>query len=220
MENGFAWQSNSRYALSARSSVKGIVRSLGKVWEEESDEITTGYLVPETRILLDWLGHLLDAIPSDQVHLKADVMIPTSEPYYQGTEPPADWHNPVPVPFLCGIENKSLLLAFAHRHRKHRIKRTARRLVAEDALKFIGGGAKTAAGYGRFERSFPIAGYELVDKEIDSWPKSITSPHKRFFRRPEGCESWSTIGERKIKEEVLGEIKSRYGQLWDRLTGI
>jgi hypothetical protein len=33
------------------------------------------------------------------------------------------------------------------------------------------------------------------------------------------AESWNKIGEQMIKEEVLSEIKSRYGELWNHPTG-
>lgn len=226
VENGFAWHQTLGTPYLPGSSVKGIVRSWAKVWEEESDEIINRIFGPRNSDSPS-VGSVifLDAIPSDQVHLKADVMTPHYGPYYQGTEPPADWHNPVPVPFLV-VESKQDFLfgLLPRRGQEAQDKEDCQKATnwLKDALKFIGGGAKTAAGYGRFEQVIPRSpGMDWLDKEIDRLAKEHNkSPQKVLFEVPmKVAESWSTIGERKIKEEVLGEIKSRYGQLWDRPTG-
>jgi len=82
------------------SSVKGIVRSYAKVCKKSGRSHQPifgprGAASPSVGSVI-----FLDAIPIDPVQLKLDVMTPHYGPYYQGNEPPADWHNPVPVPFL------------------------------------------------------------------------------------------------------------------------
>jgi CRISPR-associated protein Cmr6 len=88
-----------------------------------------------------------DAIPANPANLKLelDVMNPHYAPYYQGAQPPADYHNPVPVFFLTIGPGSEFLFAIASQRADLANK-------AEDwlkqALKEMGIGAKTVAGYG------------------------------------------------------------------------
>jgi len=88
-----------------------------------------------------------DAIPANPVNLQLelDVMNPHYAPYYQGTEPPADYHNPVPVFFLTiGPESEFL---FAVASCEEHLAEKAREWLTK-ALTEMGVGAKTVAGYG------------------------------------------------------------------------
>jgi CRISPR type III-B/RAMP module RAMP protein Cmr6 len=94
----------------------------------------------------------LDAIPAGEpAAVSADVLTPHVKPYYETTrpdssrpaEPPAEYHNPVPVNFLA------VSGAFAvdlYGPVKADVKLAARWLTA--AADELGAGGKTAAGYG------------------------------------------------------------------------
>mgnify|MGYP001208129626 CR=1 FL=1 len=100
-----------------------------------------------------------DALPVEPVTLAADVMTPHLAKWYeQGgaiedwrLEPdkvPADWHAPVPVPFLVVKEAK---LLFGMAPRRPEFAQELPRVFAalKQALDWLGAGAKTAADYGR-----------------------------------------------------------------------
>lgn len=226
VENGFAWHQTLGTPYLPGSSVKGITRSWATVWEEESAEIINRIFGPRGSDSPS-VGSVifLDAVPSGQVNLKEDVMTPHYGPYYQGSEPPADWHNPVPIPFLVVDSKQDFLFGLLPRQPqdsqdKEDCLKASKWL--KDALKYIGGGAKTAVGYGRFEQIIPRSpAMDWLDKEIERFAKEHNkSPHKVLFEMPmKVAESWNTIVEPKIKEDVLTEIKNRYGELWDHPPG-
>jgi len=93
-----------------------------------------------------------DAIPANpaNLQLELDVMNPHYAPYYQGTEPPADYHNPVPVFFLTIGPGSEFLFAVASR--EEHLAEKAREWLTK-ALTEMGVGAKTVAGYGLWKES-------------------------------------------------------------------
>lgn len=96
----------------------------------------------------------LDACPTKPVRLEIDVMTPHVGPYYQGeNEPPADWHSPIPIPYLTAAAGASFFFGVLPRNPRDAGNKKDVALVAQQlqqALGWIGAGAKTAAGYGRF----------------------------------------------------------------------
>lgn len=226
VENGFAWHQSLGTPYLPGSSVKGIVRSWAKVWEEEADEVINRIFGPRGSDSPS-VGSVifLDAIPVDQVQLKPDVMTPHYGPYYQGNEPPADWHNPVPVPFLVVDSKQDFLFGLLPRRpTEGQDKEDCQKAVGwlKLALEYVGGGAKTAAGYGRFEQIVPRSpGMDWLDKEIDKLAKEHNkSPLKVLAEMPmKIADSWNKIDEPEIKKMVLIYIKERYGQLWNHPTG-
>lgn len=150
------------------TSVKGLMRSAaGSVtrgeleiageadsvsfWKKHRDRLfgpaLTGEATPAK-------GHLVvhDAFPERWPHLTVDVLTPHYQPYYGGDEPPADWHQPVPVPFLTVREKTQFVFSLDVRNgesRERDLDRAESLLLA--ALRQIGLGGKTAAGYGVFE---------------------------------------------------------------------
>ncbi len=121
-----------------------------------------------------------DAIPVSSVELACDVMTPHYGEWYQsggeinnvGGEPdkvPADWHNPVPVPFLV-VKRANFLFCIAPRRMPHDDEGKARVKaeladavqVLEKALEYLGAGSKTAVGYGRM-----VVDKAAMDKRIE-----------------------------------------------------
>ena len=107
-----------------------------------------------------------DAIPIARVELACDVMTPHYGKWYEEggeiesvkKEPqrvPADWHSPVPIPFLVAKKAR-LLFGVAPRPKASPEKMATPEELAEvmealgKALEFLGVGSKTAVGYGRF----------------------------------------------------------------------
>jgi CRISPR-associated protein Cmr6 len=88
-------------------------------------------------------------------------MTPHFLPYYEdprGTVPPADWHSPIPIPFLVVDSDQVFLFALLPRDpsdQQHKTDCQTASAWLTDALEWIGAGAKTAVGYGRFTRDEP-----------------------------------------------------------------
>lgn len=226
VENGFAWHQTLGTPYLPGSSVKGVVRSWAKIWEEENDETINRIFGPRDSITSS-VGSVifLDAIPISQVQLKADVMTPHYGPYYQGDEPPADWHSPVPVPFLVVETGQDFLFGVMPRRPEDQRDGEDCKKAAEwlrVALNKIGGGAKTAVGYGRFEAFVPRSpAMDWLDKETDRLAREQNKdPSKVLTEMPlKVAESWNSIEDSELKEKILADIKARYGKLWDRPTG-
>lgn len=102
-----------------------------------------------------------DALPIGPVTLKADVMTPHMGQWYaegdritnvddQPERVPADWHDPVPVFFLVADKPR---LQFCIAPRSDATSQELQQVfeALQFALEYLGAGAKTAAGYGRFQ---------------------------------------------------------------------
>lgn len=134
------------------SALKGVTRAYAELVEgkNENDPVFAdifGKGPPESQA-----GKVifLDAIPANPANLtlELDVMNPHYAPYYQGSEPPADYHNPVPVFFLTIGPGSEFLFAVASRERD--LAERAQKCLTK-ALTEMGIGAKTVAGYGLWE---------------------------------------------------------------------
>ena len=89
----------------------------------------------------------LDAYPKD-VNLATDIMNPHYPDYYSGSKPPTDHQNPVPINFLT-VEESTFRFAFLAKDEEPLEKLKNR---FQKALKLKGVGAKTAVGYGYFDK--------------------------------------------------------------------
>ncbi|MDY6992652.1 MAG: type III-B CRISPR module RAMP protein Cmr6 [Pseudomonadota bacterium] len=169
VENGLAWHPTLGVPYLAGSGVKGLLRAWMECWGSSPPKQWFG-LSKKEGDSKDSAGELIffDAIPIEPVRLVADIMTPHYGKWYeQGHEItgatiadvlkqperlPADWHNPIPVPFLAVREAK-LLFIIAQRLSSpldsKEVKAATEAL--KNALQFLGAGAKTAAGYGRME---------------------------------------------------------------------
>ena len=91
-----------------------------------------------------------DGVPVSRPRLEVDVINPHYPEYYQGTEPPADGQNPIPIFFLTVGLGSEFLFAVGGRgtsagEAKHQAVKWLKAALTE-----LGVGAKTAAGYGYF----------------------------------------------------------------------
>ncbi len=154
VENGFAWHHLLGTPYLPGAGVKGLVRAWAEHYETEtSDRIRRIFGPPPASGALS-VGSVifLDALPVAPVQLVAEVMTPHYGPWYQaeGAAVPADWHSPTPIPFLaveCGTEFSFGILP----RRPADIEDCGQVEVwLAEALAWLGAGAKTAVGYGRF----------------------------------------------------------------------
>jgi len=168
IENGFLWHPTLGTPYIPGATVKGLIRAWVEAWAEFSSEDE------RCATLHRWFGSenkdpskckaetqagdfiFFDALPTKPVNLKADVMTPHMGGWYErgGSDPmnpevtPADWHNPVPIPFLVA-DKPMFLFAIAPRRGEEHPELNQLMAMLEDALEWLGAGAKTAAGYGR-----------------------------------------------------------------------
>lgn len=171
VENGLLWHPVHGVPYLSGSAVKGLVRAWVEQWAE-LDETAK----PER--LFSWFGSeekgskktqtgdliFFDALPVKAVKLVADIMTPHCGAWYSdggkiedvAREPekvPADWHDPVPIPFLVVDKSSSYLFSIAPRN-DEAAKRVDMDEVIEcltNALEWLGAGAKTATGYGQMQ---------------------------------------------------------------------
>ncbi|WP_299025182.1 type III-B CRISPR module RAMP protein Cmr6 [uncultured Thermanaerothrix sp.] len=93
-----------------------------------------------------------DAMPTSAFQLDIDIMNPHYAPYYQGKEPPGDWHNPNPIAFLAVPKDKEFAFAVAWRRGAAHAELLEQVCVwLKNGLRDLGAGAKTSAGYGYFK---------------------------------------------------------------------
>ncbi len=160
VENGLAWHHTLGVPYLAGSGVKGLVRAWIEVWDESLDDEIKDQLVNRWFGNQDQAGAFIffDALPVAPVNLSADIMTPHMGKWYEKggeiqnwrSEPehiPADWHSPVPIPFLVAKKPK-LLFGIAPRCLEYASELNKVFDALKSALEWLGAGAKTAVGYG------------------------------------------------------------------------
>ncbi len=171
VENGFLWHPTLGVPYLPGSSVKGLVRAWVEHWddslsaEDKQARCQTWFGTEAKKDVPEHTGQLIffDALPTSPVMLAQDVMTPHYGKWYEqgadvtnlAREPqkiPADWHDPVPVPFLV-VKSASWLFAIAPRSPAHAEDAQQAMQALQQALAWLGAGAKTAVGYGRMEKN-------------------------------------------------------------------
>jgi CRISPR-associated protein Cmr6 len=157
IENGFVWHCALGTPFLPGSSVKGLIRAWAVTWlETDGGSVSRIFGPRDLREVRPNIGSVIffDALPSKPVKLDADVMTPHYGSYYEHGEVPGDWHSPVPIPFLTVAPGQSFVFALAPRTSSNADRADCHTAVGwlENALLELGAGAKTAVGYGRFER--------------------------------------------------------------------
>ena len=160
IENGFAWHHTLGTPYLTGSSIKGLIRNWAEQWEDKRSE---------AKVILGGTGSVgkvlvLDALPTQQPSLEADVMTPHYSAYYQNGDAPGDWLSPTPIPFLvvaAGTPFQFALVPNTPADAPH-LKTVEQWL--RDALSWLGAGAKTAVGYGRFAENVQKAAIPIVPR--------------------------------------------------------
>lgn len=152
IENGFAWHHTLGTPYLPGSSIKGLIRNWAKQWEKCDAEANQVLGSPGSvgRVLL------LDALPTMPPVLEPDVMTPHYGEYFQSRgssiAPPGDWLSPTPIPFLVVAAGQTFQFAIVPNDAADEAYLDTVRNWLIEALRWLGAGAKTAVGYGRFQR--------------------------------------------------------------------
>lgn len=181
VENGFLWHPTLGVPYLPGAAVKGLVRAWVEQWDEtERDRRVREWfgVDPDTAKkngIPEQAGELIffDALPVGQVWLKQDVMTPhygkwyeqggeITDPAKQPEKVPADWHDPVPVPFLV-VEKAQFVFAIAPRRKDSQNQVQPALEALGMALEWLGAGAKTAVGYGRMQRK------QSIEDTVKGW---------------------------------------------------
>lgn len=175
VENGFTFHPTLGLPYLPAAGVKGLLRAWVEQWMDFADEQARADCVAH------WFGSasdgstgsagaliFFDALPTEPLFLTRDVMTPHMGKWYESGDKitasneanttPADWHSPVPVPFLV-VSGAKFWVQIAPRltgkpagdaKAQEACKAAFSQLV--QAFDWLGAGAKTAAGYGRLEK--------------------------------------------------------------------
>ncbi len=139
IENGFAWHALLGAPYIPGTTLKGQL----KAWPQWSEEPATAFTEALERLTI------LDSLPLLPVQLQGEVMTPHYTSYYQDGFPPGDYDNPVPIPFLTvGPGQAFLMAALGTQDDLQSIQD-----YWETSLEYMGVGAKTSSGFGRFRRN-------------------------------------------------------------------
>lgn len=153
VENGFAWHHTLGVPYLPASMVKGLVRAWAEHWlKREAAEISRIF---GSAADAEGVGSIIvfDALPTARVTLMSEVLTPHDGGWRQGKAPaPSDWHSPVPIPFLVVKPGAQFRFAVAPRPGARAGHEDATLFMGwlKEALDWIGAGAKTAVGFGRF----------------------------------------------------------------------
>jgi CRISPR-associated protein Cmr6 len=187
-ENALLWHPVQGVPYLSGAAVKGLVRAWVEQWAGLEDQ-------EKRQRLLIWFGSddkdpkqqqhdtragdliFFDALPVKAVSLVTDIMTPHYGDWYQKGDTikdvakdhekiPADWHKPVPIPFLVVDKASSYLFSVAPRNAQ-----AAERINLDEvmdslvqALEWLGAGAKTATGYGQMV--FNAKTHDTLDAEL------------------------------------------------------
>ena len=240
VENGMAWHPTLGTPYLSGASVKGLLRSWMEEWSNMDKTKLKERLFfwfgsdrkdPEKQKKETQAGALIffDALPVAPATLTCDIMTPHMDKWYcDGGEItpekynealPADWHNPTPIPFLV-VKKVSFQFCIAPRPQAGGSIKEAEKAMKQlkKALKYLGAGAKTAAGYGRL----------VVDtNENKKLDQAVKENHRKTLGPEEGFKDILTDINEKNLAEMFGKhfnkTKQRYqesGCDWDDILRI
>lgn len=166
VENGFSWHPTLAVPYLAGSAVKGLVRAWVEMNEDNLSEknlkvrLKHWFGTEDKEQIAEQSGDFIffDALPNQPPVLLCDIMTPHMGDWYEKGDTgslkpddiPADWHEPVPVPFLA-VKEAQFIFSIAARNSQNQadVEELTRIFEAlTNALLWLGAGAKTAAGYG------------------------------------------------------------------------
>lgn len=165
-----------------------------------------------------------DAVPLSSLTLACDVMTPHYGKWYEkggeiqnaDTEPdkiPADWHDPVPVPFLV-VQEARFLFSIAPRTARAKDEIGIVMDALQHALEYLGAGGKTAVGYGAMLRDESTQTSSRAKSWVDEKISYIATKNRaqpaQTLRGPALAEAWKAIPDAELKSEILAEIERRW----------
>lgn len=174
IENGFAWHPTLGTPYLPGSSIKGMIRTWASQWEENDtprallDEILGCEARGDDRSAQAGTVIVFDAVPLRPVNLELDIMTPHYGEYYQEGKPSGDWISPTPIPFLVVAKGTRFQFAFAPRTSAGHAYLSTVEVWLKEALQWLGAGAKTAVGYGRFSELAEYAATEQDREQVET----------------------------------------------------
>ena len=162
---------------------------------------------------------ILDLLPAQPVKLSVDIMTPHYSPYYQKQEIPGDWHDPTPLSFLAVERGQQwqtgILLRTSNGSEEDRQKKLDELAsMLREALSWLGAGAKTAVGYGRFKTIKETDLHKQMRKEVQAREKEREKQKKidalpaEFRNLIEGIGQYFWTDERKLDpKEFLSKVE-------------
>lgn len=172
VENGFAWHPTLGTPYLPGSSIKGMLRAWAILdgQTDAADKILGCQESPNGGDGQVGMVVIFDAIPFGPMKLEVDVMTPHYAEYYASGDVPGDWLSPVPIPFLAVAAGTAFQFGIAPRKSEGKEYLECVAEWLKNALQWLGAGAKTAVGYGRFE-----VGKSAINQPIHA-PASINLP--------------------------------------------
>lgn len=195
------------------SALKGLARSYARLIEGKDPDDEAFMAVFGKPPHNGWAGKVIffDAVPANSnIELELDVMNPHYAPYYQGSAPPADYHNPVPIFFLTIARGSEFLFAVASKEEP--LAQQAWEWLCK-GLEEMGIGAKTTSGYGLWQVASEIG--ELTEEPKTTsghglWqgPQGTTDKEPPFSTEPPrtGLKVWAEVvdnSQKPIKVRLL-----------------
>lgn len=233
VENGFSWHPTLGTPYLSGASVKGLVRAWIENWSGlEHAESKAACLKwfgseskePKEQDEKNRAGSIIffDAVPYGPVSLGCDIMTPHMKDWYakggsisdlsrDASAIPADWHEPVPVPFLV-VKKAKFLFSVAARTQDAKKDIGQVLEVLGYALEYLGAGAKTAAGYGRMTPD------EKANKQIEKMQKEAqlaALPETDRFRQ-EFADMDEKLLAQRFGRDINKTIKSA-GDSWEAM---
>lgn len=236
VENGLTFHPTLGMPYLPASSVKGLLRGWVEGWMEydeagKSDLISRWFGASKGNgdDSFEGAGNLIffDTLPTKPVHLACDVMTPHMGKWYEGgadinphnfpTTAPADWHSPVPVPFL--VVKSATVFEFMLSPRligqtavdaqtKADLVQATQEL--KNALEWMGAGAKTATGYGRMIEHQQQSTSTGIKSEVVRWDRAQVSWNKGRATlevvSSTGKKTWETGASGRAKYDSLSNI--------------
>jgi len=240
IENGFLWHPTLGVPYLPGSAVKGIVRAWLESWGKKDDlqeqkmQLLTLFgsedKDPLNQQVENQTGSLIffDALPTSRVTLGIDVMTPHMGDWYvqgnaikgldESSKIPADWHDPVPVQYLV-VEEADFLFTIAPRRKKSTTEAEIELAMSalENALSWLGAGAKTAVGYG-FMKKNDSKTENLIKKAERELARTGMTENQRAI--DDFCKDCETRAEqlRGSKERPNATIHNKAGSLIKKAT--
>ncbi len=221
VENGLSWHPTLAVPYLTGAAVKGLIRAWVELNEQELTETA------KNQRLKSWFGTVekdevaeqagdfifFDAWPDQPPQLICDIMTPHRGDWYaKGDEAdisnpkviPADWHEPVPIPFLV-VKQTQLVFSIAPRQGKPVGELDEVFKALTEALEWLGAGAKTGTGYGYFSLD------ESFAEEINAINIEALTPEQQAVE--------------KLRQELEGKIRAKQqeaigGRLYSTLQNL
>jgi len=229
VENGFSWHPTLAVPYLSGASVKGLVRA----WVELNDEQLSE--TEKLARLKNWFGTedkeqiaeqtgdfiFFDALPDAPPQLACDIMTPHMGKWYSEGDKaqlsdsatiPADWHEPIPVPFLV-VKKTAFVFHIAPRSGVQTDTLEQVLTALKNALEWLGAGAKTSAGYGymsedtRYTQNLKekqaTQAKERAEEQALNAKLANLSPLAQDYFRQANKEQWTTDKNKFLQAGVI-----------------